>query len=78
MCYDSLVPGLNYVGNKIRGKFHDQRLKQNKITFTYGKTLNIHIAYEINLWDREYDDYSTLENSLFCAVKLVKNANIDK
>ena len=30
------------------------------------------------MWYRGYDDYLTLENSLFGAVKLVKNANFDK
>ena len=30
------------------------------------------------MWYRRYDDYPTLENSLFGKVKLVKNANIDK
>ena len=30
------------------------------------------------MWDRGYDDYPTLENSFFGAVKLVKNADIDK
>ena len=29
------------------------------------------------MWDRGYDDYLVLENSLFGAVKLVKNADID-
>ena len=29
------------------------------------------------MWDRGYDDYPTLEKSLFVAVKLVKNADID-
>ena len=36
------------------------------------------IIYEINLWDRGYDDYPTLENSFFGAVKLVKNIDYDK
>ena len=30
------------------------------------------------MWDRRYDDYPTLENSLLGTVKLVKNAEIDK
>ena len=34
--------------------------------------------YEINLWDRGYPNYETLENYLFVAVKLVKNSDIDK
>ena len=40
--------------------------------------LNIYIVYEINLWDYIYDDYPTLVNSLFGAVKFTKNADIDK
>ena len=43
---------------------------------THGKTENIYLVYEINLWDRVYDDYPTQENFLFGAVKLVKNADI--
>ena len=30
------------------------------------------------MWDCGYDDYLTLENSLFGAVKLVNNADVDK
>ena len=40
--------------------------------------VNVFIVYEINLWDHGYDDYPRLENCLFGAVKLVKNADIDK
>ena len=40
--------------------------------------MNIFIVYEINLWDRGYDDYPTLEKFFFCSVKLVKNADNDK
>ena len=40
--------------------------------------LNIYIVYEINLWDYVYDDYPTLVNSLFGAVRFTKNADIDK
>ena len=33
----------------------------------------------MNLWERGYNDYLVLENSLFGAVKLIKNADdIDK
>ena len=40
--------------------------------------MNIYIVYEMNLWDCGYHDYPTLQNYLFGAVKLVKNAEIDK
>ena len=51
------------------------------LNYTGTKTsVNIYNVYEKNMWDWEYDNYATLENSLFGAVKLVKNAvliNID-
>ena len=34
--------------------------------------VNIYIVYEIHLWRCGYNGYPALENSLFCAVKLVK------
>ena len=69
---NSLAPALNYFGNKTRVKFDGSYLKQDKITFTHGKIVNTYIVYEINLWNRGYDDYLTLKNYLFGAVKLVK------
>ena len=50
-------------------------LKQDKIIFTHRQTVNIHIVFEINLWNRGYDDYPALKYTLFGAVKLVKNAD---
>ena len=46
-------------------------LKQDKITFTHRKAVNIYIAYEINLWSFTRGDF-TLANF---AVELVKNAD---
>ena len=43
------APALGYIGNKLRVKFDGNCLKQDKITFTYGKTVNIYIVYEINM-----------------------------
>ena len=40
--------------------------------------MNIYTVYEVNLQPYKYDDDPTLENSLFGALKLVKNADIDK
>ena len=68
---NSLAPSLNYIGAKTRIKFVGCCLKQIKITFTYGKTVNIYIVYEISLWDHGNDNYPTLKNSLFGAVKLI-------
>ena len=69
---NSLTPALSYFGSKIRVKFDGSCLKQDKITLAHEKTVNICIVYEINMRDGGYDDYPTLENSLFGEVKLVK------
>ena len=69
---NNLAPPLNFIGTRIRVKFGGICLKQDKITFTHGKTVNTYIVYKINLWDCGYDNYPRLENSVFAAVKLVK------
>ena len=74
---NSLAPALSYVGTKTRVKFDGGCLKQDKVTFTHEIVVNIYIAYEINLWNYVYNSDPTFGNSLFGAVKLVKNADID-
>ena len=49
-------------------------LKQEKITFNYGKT-NIFIVYEIEK-SVNISSYPTLENCLFGAVKLTKHVDV--
>ena len=48
--------------------------KQEKITFNYGKTVNIYFVYEIER-SASISSYPTLENCLFGAVKLAKHNN---
>ena len=60
---NTLAPSLNYIGTRTKRKFDGRCLEQDKITYTYGKTVNIYIVYKINLSDRGHDDYLTLENS---------------
>ena len=74
---NSLAQKLSYFSDKARVTIYGNCLKQDKVTFTLRKIVKIYIVYEIDLWDRGYDDYPTLEKSLFGAVKLVKNADID-
>ena len=50
-------------------------LKQNIITFTHKNIVNIYMVYKINLWNHRYP---VLENISFGAVRLTKNAHIDK
>ena len=44
---NSLAPVLHYIDNKTRINFYGSCLKQDEITFTHGKTVNIYIVYEI-------------------------------
>ena len=73
-----LSPSLNYLGSKIRVKFSESCLKQDKITYTNGKIVNICIVYEMNKKDNTIISDPTLENCLFGAVTLTKNVNIDR
>ena len=74
---NSLNPALNYYGNKTRVKFTGSCLQQPNISYTHEKVVNIYIAYELGASSSHEDD-TTLENCLFCAVTLTKNADIDK
>ena len=49
----------------------------DQIKRTHGKIVNIYISYEIVGGFSGYN-YPTLQNALFGAVKLTKNADIDK
>ena len=73
-----LNPTLNYLGLKTRIKFSGSCLKQDKVTYTHGKIVNIYIVYEINKKDDTIISDPTLENCLFGAVTLTKSADIDK
>ena len=73
----SVTPFLDYYGTKTRVEFSGSCLKQDKITYTHGKVVNIYIVYEISK-SINISDYPTLENCLFGAVSLTKNADIDK
>ena len=66
-----------YLDSNIRVKFKGNCLKQDNITYTHGKVVNIYIVYGIFLCISS-DSLPTLENCLFGAVTLTKNADIDK
>ena len=44
---NSLTPALNYYGTKTRVKFTGSCLKQQKISYTHEKVVNIYIVYEL-------------------------------
>ena len=64
---NSLNPALSYYGTKIRLKFTGSCLKQDKITYTHGKTVNIYTVYELSASD-SFNNDPTLKNCLFGAV----------
>ena len=70
-------PELSYYGTKIRLEFNGNFFKQDKVTCNHGKIVNIYIVYEISK-NFIISTYTTLENCLFGAVSLAKNADIDK
>ena len=74
---NSLTPVLNYYGTKMRVKFTGSCLKQQKISYSHGKVVNIKIVYELGTSSSHNND-PMLENCLFGAVTLTKNADIDK
>ena len=73
-----LTPSLSYLGTKIKIKLSGSCLKQNKITYTHGKIVNIYIVYEINKKDNTITSDPTLEKCVFGAVTLIKNVTIDR
>ena len=74
---NSLSPLNDYLGHKIRIKFSGGCLKQpNKFTCTYRTILNNYIVYELGA-SSSFNDDPTLKTSLFGAIKLIKNVDID-
>ena len=73
----SLSSLIDYAGNKIRVKFTGSCLKQsNKLTYTNKTMVKIYIVYELSA-STSNDSDPTLK-SLFSAVTLTKNTDIDK
>ena len=73
----SITSNLDYHGTKIRVEFKGGCLIQDSVAFNHRKVRNIYIFYEISKCFN-ISDYPTLENCLFGAVNLTKNADIDK
>ena len=67
-------PELRVFGTKTKVEFNGNCLKQDKITYDHEKVVNIYIVYEISR-NININYYPTLENCLFGAVSLTKNAN---
>ena len=72
-----ITPELIFYGTKTKAEFNGSCLKQDKITHNHGTIVNIYILYEISK-NYNISVYPTLENCLFGAVSLTKNADIDQ
>ena len=64
--------------SKIRVRFSGSCLKQGDIIFTPINAVNVYIVYELDAWSRDLNGKFTLKGCLFRAVKLTKNADLDK
>ena len=71
-----IPPRLVYDNARIKLNFSGDLLKQDKITYSLGPIVNIYVVYR--LAPRTNNSDVTLENCPFDAVKLTKNADIDK
>ena len=72
-----ITPELSFYGTKTRVEFNGSCLKQDEVTNNHGTIVNIYIVYEISK-NYNISGYPTLENCLFGAVSLTKNADIDQ
>ena len=70
------LPKILYNNDRIKLKLSKNRLKQDKATYKHGPIVNIYIVHE--LISSAINIGITLHNCLFGAVKLTKNADIDK
>ena len=74
---NTLNPIINYYGDKVRLKFTGSALQQKRVTYNHKNVVNLYVVYEITSF-HSIDNYPTLINALFGAVKLTKSADIDK
>ena len=72
-----IIAKLSFYGTKTKVEFSGSCLKQDKVTYHHGKIVSTYIVYEIN---KRYSisSYPKLENCLFGAVSLTKNADFHK
>ena len=78
---NSLTSKLNYYDTKTKVYFDGDWLKQVKVTFNHGKVVNIYIVYGIiRIANSKCNRSSNLivQNALFGAVSLTKNADVNK
>ena len=74
--YSNRVPKLVYNNARIKLKFDEVLLKQDKVIYNHGPIVNIYIVYKLTTNTADFD--VTIQNGLCSAVKLTKNVNISK
>ena len=72
-----LSPLIDYLSRKIRLTFNRSCLKQPNVLYIHGTIVTIYTDYELGAFSSNEND-PTLKNSLFPAVKLTTNADINK
>ena len=68
-----MCSGNKSFNTKLRVKFKGSCLKQEKVTFTNNKVVNVYIACEINLWLNIQGADFALGNSVFGAVNPISS-----
>ena len=72
----SLSPKLKWHNSKMRVEFKEGCSKKDKVNFTPSNVVNLFTVCKLSIWAKDY--YFTLNNCLFGAVKLTKNADPGK
>ena len=67
-------PTLLNKNNRLGVTFNGNYMKQNKLGYAHGKIINLYIVYELKNRRIDSPDF-TVQNGLFGAVKITKNAN---
>ena len=53
-------------------------LKQDNVSFLHKSVVYLYISYKLDIWSRDLNTDFTLGNCFLRAVKLTKNADLDK
>ena len=72
-----LLQNSSFNGTKTRVEINGNCLKQDKVIYNHEAIVNIYIVYEVSK-NYSISSYPTLENCLFEAISLTKNADIDQ
>ena len=64
---DCLTKELNYYRTKTRVEFNESYLKQDKITYTHGKIVNIYVVYELTGSNPDSNDQYSKNLFVWCS-----------